>query len=495
MEALTTWIWQGSAVALTVAIALRVMPALSAATRYALWWIAMAAVLILPLVGYLLDAGAPTAAVGALPTTIARAAGLVTLPAPPAALVAGLFALWGGAVVFGVGRLVRDLQRLCRWKARCRPIPAEHERRLSMWRVSKGHGRRARLAVSDDGLVASVLGLCAPMIVVPRVLMDNLTDAELDQIVAHEHAHVQRRDDWANLAQIVIAVPFGLHPAVWVINRALRREREIAADDWVVSRSGHPRCYARCLARVASMMTWRTAPRLASAASGSRGEVARRVERLLDPTLNRSLRAARSLLVAATCSVVAGAVQLAALQPVVAFDGATASRGLVPTAPAPPIAAGWPATTSRTLASIGPRFVDVTGTGAVLTRPDTERRATEHVALVASRLPPELAGLTAEPPVAAVGLVARGWRGQPLQAWSMPSAGLQQPVEGPRESGLVPPAERHAAAEPAETATGWGKLSKAGASIGVWFSGAGQATADVFSDVGSSFKGAFTRGS
>jgi hypothetical protein len=48
MTLIVTWLWQGLAIAWITAAAVRVMPRLNAATRHAVWWLALAAVLALP---------------------------------------------------------------------------------------------------------------------------------------------------------------------------------------------------------------------------------------------------------------------------------------------------------------------------------------------------------------------------------------------------------------------------------------------------------------
>ena len=49
MTVLVQWLWQGTVVAFGLAIALRLAPGVNAATRYALWWLALATVLLLPI--------------------------------------------------------------------------------------------------------------------------------------------------------------------------------------------------------------------------------------------------------------------------------------------------------------------------------------------------------------------------------------------------------------------------------------------------------------
>src|SRR5688572_12963472 len=50
MAWLLTWLVHGLAIALVARFALRALPGLSAATRYAMWWAALVLVLILPIV-------------------------------------------------------------------------------------------------------------------------------------------------------------------------------------------------------------------------------------------------------------------------------------------------------------------------------------------------------------------------------------------------------------------------------------------------------------
>ena len=48
MTLIVTWLWQGLAIAWITAAAVRAMPRLNAATRHAIWWLALAAVLAIP---------------------------------------------------------------------------------------------------------------------------------------------------------------------------------------------------------------------------------------------------------------------------------------------------------------------------------------------------------------------------------------------------------------------------------------------------------------
>ena len=70
---------------------------------------------------------------------------------------------------------------------------------------------------------ATVLGFQRPCIALPSSLVEALTADELDQMILHEHAHVQRRDDWARLAQALLQSVLWIHPAAAFVGRALNR--------------------------------------------------------------------------------------------------------------------------------------------------------------------------------------------------------------------------------------------------------------------------------
>jgi hypothetical protein len=91
------------------------------------------------------------------------------------------------------------------------------------------------------------------MIAIAPSLSTSLHASELDRILIHEWAHVQRRDDFAHMLQIVIRTVAGWHPAVWLIDRRLHVEREIACDEITVAITGSPKSYAQCLMTLASL--------------------------------------------------------------------------------------------------------------------------------------------------------------------------------------------------------------------------------------------------
>jgi hypothetical protein len=136
---------------------------------------------------------------------------------------------------------------------------------------------------------AAVLGFRNPVIALAPDTVARLSDRELDQVVAHEHAHVRRRDDVAALVQKVIASVLWWHPAVWWLDRALTIEREVACDDWVIVERDATKSYGTCLVKLASLSReHRTS--ITPAFLLSRSELETRIARLIDRGRNASVR-------------------------------------------------------------------------------------------------------------------------------------------------------------------------------------------------------------
>jgi hypothetical protein len=142
--------------------------------------------------------------------------------------------------------------------------------------------RPATLCVSDRVSVPTVIGFVNPAVVIPRWLLQELSPSELQQILLHELAHLQRWDDWTNLAQKILKALLFFHPAAWWIEKQLSLEREMACDDVVVAETANPRAYAECLTHLAEKSFVRRSLALAQAALGRIRQTSLRVAQILD---------------------------------------------------------------------------------------------------------------------------------------------------------------------------------------------------------------------
>ncbi|MDB5042602.1 MAG: hypothetical protein JWN27_3328 [Candidatus Eremiobacteraeota bacterium] len=139
--------------------------------------------------------------------------------------------------------------------------------------------RNARIGTSPTVPTPTAIGYFHPAIVVPAGFRDRVDAGEWDAVVAHECAHLARRDDWAKALQSAVLRACWWLPGLWLLGRALDLERELASDERAASATGARR-YAACLLRLATVGC---ADEVAPALWGRRSHVAIRVERLLRP--------------------------------------------------------------------------------------------------------------------------------------------------------------------------------------------------------------------
>lgn len=122
----------------------------------------------------------------------------------------------------------------------------------------------------------AVAGWLRPVVLLPVSAMTGLTSEQLEAVIAHELAHIQRFDAFVNLFQVAVETLLFYHPAVWWLGKRIRAEREHCCDDAAVALCGNPVTYAHALTRMAES---KAAPQLAMAAN--RSPLVERIARLL----------------------------------------------------------------------------------------------------------------------------------------------------------------------------------------------------------------------
>ncbi|HSC28129.1 MAG TPA: M56 family metallopeptidase [Vicinamibacterales bacterium] len=310
MDAIANWLWQGCLVAVASAMMLRLLERARAHARCLSCWAALLAVLVLPLAPLVQGAAAP---VHGFADPAGPQGSLVSVPGvwwTSGWAVIALWAVWSS--VHGA-RFAGALRAIRRARKHCRPLPSDLEARLHHWTRVRGTGRRTRLVACEEARAAAVLGCGSPVIGIAPALVRHLTADELDRIVIHEWAHVQRRDDLTNVLQLAARAIAGWHPAVWWIDRRLQVEREVASDEMAVAATGSARCYAACLVKLAALpaASFKTLPALGALSSPA---LAERVLRLLSPKPPASPAWSRSAAVASIVALVALSLNVSAVR-------------------------------------------------------------------------------------------------------------------------------------------------------------------------------------
>lgn len=290
VEALNQWgaeagtlavaaVWQSTLVALLVAVAAFALRRSSPTVRYWLWQIVAVKLLVMPLwswslaVPWLPEEAAPAPSVlahdppalplqGELPLDVAASAAPQTRPAVPAGSPSRgalaelswrgwLLLAWAAIVLLQAGRLAVQRVRLARLLRGAERAPEELAELVGRVGARLNLKRRPRVLLTELECSPFVCGIVHPALVVPRELAESLEAAELEQIVAHELAHVRRRDlVWGWIPEIARILYF-FHPIAHLASYRIRLERELACDQLAMLDSGRtPAEYAETLVRV-----------------------------------------------------------------------------------------------------------------------------------------------------------------------------------------------------------------------------------------------------
>ncbi len=94
-----------------------------------------------------------------------------------------------------------------------------------------------------------MFGVLHPVLLWPRDIDTRLDDAQVHAILAHELAHVRRRDNLTAALHMLVEAVFWFHPLVWWIGARLVDERERACDEEVVRLGNDPQVYAESILR------------------------------------------------------------------------------------------------------------------------------------------------------------------------------------------------------------------------------------------------------
>jgi TonB family protein len=169
--------------------------------------------------------------------------------------IAGISALY---FVFLAGRLARFFSA---WRKAKSMRESAHVAELPLTltdavrRCRKAFGLQAvPVLCSRVGCGPLTTGIWRPVVIVPEFLLAHDAQEHWLPVLAHEFAHVSRRDCLFHLLQQLLYWPISFHPAAAMIQRQISAAREHACDEMATERLVDRAVYARSLVRIADMM-------------------------------------------------------------------------------------------------------------------------------------------------------------------------------------------------------------------------------------------------
>ncbi|MBE0535554.1 MAG: carboxypeptidase regulatory-like domain-containing protein [Phycisphaerae bacterium] len=268
-KALLHTLWQAPAVAAALYLLLKTVVTRNADLRYNLAAAALALIVICPMLTFGVlnhqSHPAPAAIVTnpdpditpAIPaperTTLTQATiSNAYTPAPAAAPTVDwhrpMISLWLAGVAFMLCRAAWMVYGASRLKQSCTPVSDTHlETLLDDLRQKMHIARHVGIAAVDRIASPAVVGFIRPTILLPLSMMTGMPAEDISAILAHELAHIKRFDCLVNFAQMIVEALLFFNPAVWLVSRQIRIEREACCDAASVFMTGQKLGYARLL--------------------------------------------------------------------------------------------------------------------------------------------------------------------------------------------------------------------------------------------------------
>jgi TonB family protein len=200
--------------------------------------------------------------------TVAAAAERWTISPPLCAMLAAAYLL---TLLFYVVRLLWRGRRTRAMAQRATMLPLE----ASAWGSLNDAARRFGVAMpevrcSSETRGPVVLGLRRPLLLVPEGFFTTenaeevqtasdedvrtASDQDIAAALAHECAHIRRRDFAKNLIYECVAAAVAYHPACWLMRRRIAETRELVCDEMAAGAGGDRPEYAASLLRLARAM-------------------------------------------------------------------------------------------------------------------------------------------------------------------------------------------------------------------------------------------------
>lgn len=311
--ALVHFFWQGFALALLVAVIVRVAR-LRSNGRYLAYLLTLAVMIACPLVTFhLVDVGGPAAPAPAAETeapvdsaadtggpVVEASSDVDAAPLPATdfgvrhsvdwgervsvwvyASLPWVLVVWMGGVAALSIRLLAGFLGLRRWQRQLEPLPDALKARVDGLAARLGLRGAWRVCVSSRVVEAMTLGWVRPMVLLPAAMVAKMPPEMLEAVIAHELAHIRRLDLWVNLLQRIVETLLFYHPAVWWVSHCLRTEREFCCDALAVRATGERLTYATTLESVARAQSLAPQPALAAGLARNRRPTLARVRHVL----------------------------------------------------------------------------------------------------------------------------------------------------------------------------------------------------------------------
>jgi beta-lactamase regulating signal transducer with metallopeptidase domain len=188
--------------------------------------------------------------------------------------------------------VARQVVRILRFRRRLRrAVPAPDWLVAEALRIGDAMGTTVPEVLVVPGLSTPMIWfLSSPKLVLPAGLVKSLGPAGWRGVLAHELAHLHRRDHWVRRLELLAGLLWWWNPLYWVTCHRLEADAELACDEWATSLFPKGRLdYAEALLEVCRCQSVAGSPAPALGVAGPGRLLERRVIMILrDQTPSRA---------------------------------------------------------------------------------------------------------------------------------------------------------------------------------------------------------------
>ncbi len=179
----------------------------------------------------------------------------------PQAVLWSVLVFYVAVTVYFAVRLVRSLLGAAALLRRAVPVVLRPEQD-EIWRRCQGSFslHKARILASSQVSSPAALGLWAPVLLLPADFAALCAPQDFLAALAHECAHLKRRDFQKNLFYEAATLALAFHPLIWLVKSQIAQTREMVCDAMATERVAESRSYAHSLLRLATMVALASPP-------------------------------------------------------------------------------------------------------------------------------------------------------------------------------------------------------------------------------------------
>lgn len=172
-----------------------------------------------------------------------------------ALFVGALLSLYFGALIYFAVRLAWSLRSTATLLRQARPLLLTEQQEEIWLDCKRAFGSdRARILCSSHVSGPVTLGLREPVLLVPDAFAADCGPQDLLAALAHECAHIKRRDFQKNLFYEVTSLALAFHPVIWILKIHIAQTREMICDEMATDGLIDSRRYTESLLRLATMV-------------------------------------------------------------------------------------------------------------------------------------------------------------------------------------------------------------------------------------------------